>query len=161
MIISIIAAIGENRALGKDGKLPWHLPRDFQHFKALTRGHTVIMGRKTYESIGHPLPDRMNIVVSRDSSYRADGCVIVQSFDGALTKATGDEVFVIGGAQIYMEAMPRADRLYITHVHASPEADTYLPEINMNEWKVVSKEEILADAQNQYAMAFVLYEKIR
>ena len=161
MIISIIAAIGDNRALGKDGKLPWHLPADFARFKTLTRGHTVIMGRKTYESIGRPLPERTNIVITRDEAYTAPGCIVVHSFDDALVKAIGDEVFVIGGAQVYAEAIPHADRLYITHVHGSFEADTFFPEITISEWKVMQKEEVPADKKNNCAATFVMYEKIR
>ncbi len=161
MILSLIEAIGENRELGHHGKLPWHLPADFQRFKAMTRGHTVIMGRKTYESIGRPLPERTNIVITRDQSYMAPGCIVVHSFDEALAKAQGDEVFVIGGAQVYAEAMPRADRLYITHVQGSFEADTFFPEIPMSEWKVMQQEEVPADEKNNYATTFVMYEKIR
>lgn len=133
--ISAIASIGENRELGKSGRLLWRIPDDLKRVKALTTGHPIIMGRKTYESIGKPLPNRTNIVITRDKSYRAEGCVVVHSLDEALAKAReveNKEVFIFGGAQIYEEAFPHIDRLYLTTIHANdPDADTFFPDYSV------------------------------
>lgn len=127
--ISLIAAIASgNRALGKNNDLIYKIPEDLKRFKEITEGHVVIMGRKTFESIGRPLPNRINIVISRDPNYSVDGVTVVHSLDEALQLAQGDEVFVIGGGQIYQEAIGKADKLYLTVVEGSPEADTYFPD---------------------------------
>ena len=128
--ISMIAAIAsQNRALGKDNKLIYHIPRDLKRFKELTSGHLVIMGRKTFESIGHPLPNRTNIVISHDLSYAQEGIIVVHSLEEALRLAPGDdEIFVIGGGQIYQEAISKANKLYLTIIEGSPDADTFFPE---------------------------------
>lgn len=133
--ISIIAAIGKNRELGKDKKLLWHIPEDMKRFKELTHGHAVIMGRKTFESIGRPLPNRLNFIISRDPNYTPNGVAIVcSSLEDALEKAKErevNEIFIIGGGQIYKEALVVSDKLYLTVVDASfPDADTYFPEYN-------------------------------
>lgn len=130
-IISIIAAIGRNRELGKNNKLLWDIPEDMKHFRDITSGHVVIMGRKTFESIGRPLPNRTNIIVSRDLDYQATGTIVVGSIKQALEEAKkveNEEIFVIGGGQIYEIAMPYIDKLYLTIVDADFEADTYFPE---------------------------------
>lgn len=144
--ISIIAAIGKNRELGKKNKLLWHIPDDLPRFKKLTLGHPIIMGRKTFESIGRPLPNRTNIVVTRDSSYEVEGATIVHSIEKAIEIAkgienlpAGGEIFVIGGGQIYEQALPFADRLYLTIVDAQAEADTYFPDYSEFK-KVISKQ---------------------
>ncbi len=140
--ISIIAAIGKNRELGKNNKLLWHIPGDLPHFKKLTLGHPIIMGRKTFESIGRPLPNRTNIVVTRDSSYEVEGVVVVHSIEKAIEEAKKkdkEEIFVIGGGQIYEQALPFADRLYLTIVDAQAEADTYFPDYS--EFKKIISEE--------------------
>lgn len=140
--ISIIAAIGKNRELGKDNKLLWHIPDDLPRFKKLTLGHPIIMGRKTFESIGRPLPNRTNIVVTRDSSYEVEGVVVVHSIEKAIEEAKKkdkEEIFVIGGGQIYEQALPFADRLYLTIVDAQAEADTYFPDYS--EFKKIISEE--------------------
>lgn len=141
--ISIIAAIGSNRELGKNNKLLWHLPEDLKRFKQLTIGHTVVMGRKTFESIGRPLPRRFNIVITRDKSYKARGCIVVYTFEEALHHAwevEKEEIFVIGGGQIYEEAMKYTDRLLLTLVKGSFEADTFFPDYSMFK-KIIKKEE--------------------
>jgi len=129
--VSIISAIAAaNRAIGKGNKLLWHIPEDLQRFKKITSGHPVIMGRKTYESIGRPLPGRLNIIVTRDPAYVAQGCVIVHSLDDAITRAAqeeGGEIFVIGGAQLYAQALPLADTLYLTLVEGAFDADAFFP----------------------------------
>ncbi len=132
--ISIIAAVAKNLAIGKDNKLLWHLPEDLKRFKEVTSGHPVLMGQKTYESLGKPLPDRVNIIITLDKDYKAPGCVVTFSLDQALEEAkkTGaDEVFVIGGGSIYRQFLPIADKLYITEVDKEFEADTFFPDYSM------------------------------
>ena len=128
--ISIIAAVAKNRAICKDNKLLWHLPEDLKRFKRLTDGHAIVMGSKTFESLGRPLPRRTNIVIAKDLDYKADGCIIVHSLDEALTEAKkveNDEIFIIGGGSIYAQYLPVADKLYITRVDKEFEADTFFP----------------------------------
>ncbi len=142
-IISIIAAIGENRELGKDNKLLWHIPEDFVRFKQITLGHPVIMGRTTYESIGKPLPRRTNIVITRNKDYKADGCIIMNSLEEAIEaamKKDNKEIFIIGGGQIYQEGMKYADKLYLTLVKGEFVADTFFPDYSKFR-KVVYKQE--------------------
>ena len=159
-MISLIAAIGKNRALGNKGALLWNLPRDMKYFRETTKGHTVIMGSRTFESIGHALPVRRNIVFSDSPGYYAGGCEVVSSVDDALKLAgDADETFVIGGGQIYTAFLPFAHRLYLTHVEDSPEADVFFPEYNQAEWRVLSSERFEADAENPHAMTFTIYEK--
>ncbi len=171
MIISLIAAIGKNNELGKGNDLVFNLPADMKHFRDTTRGHTVIMGRKTFESIGKALPSRRNIVITRDTNYFAEGIDIVHSLEEALQISTTEqgrkfeenqedlEVFVIGGGQIYADALPKAQRLYMTHVEATLSADTYFPHIDEKLWKKVSEEKHDKDSENEYAYTFILWEK--
>lgn len=163
MIISLIAALAQNRVIGKNNQLPWHLPADFKHFQDITNGHPVIMGQKTYESIGKPLPNRKNIVVTRDGAFGAPGCVIVYSLDEALKTAEGieedEEVFFIGGASVYQQVVPLCDRMYLTFIRASVEGDAYFPTYDSTEWKEVSREDHKADSKNQYAYSFVTLER--
>lgn len=171
MILSMIAAIGRDNQLGKGNSLLWNMPADMKHFRDTTRGHTVIMGRKTFESLPNgPLPNRENIVITRDTSYHHDGIAVVHSLDEALRLATLEqgkhfeekqeetEIFIIGGGQLYTEGISRANKLYITHIDDSPDADTYFPEIGP-EWKEVSREEHQADEQNPHNYTFVTYKK--
>lgn len=141
MDISIIVAIAENNVIGDNNQLIWHIPGDLKRFKALTMGHHIIMGRKTWESIGRALPGRISIVVSRNPNYLADGAIVVTSLEDALAKAQLDnEVFIIGGAQIYEQALPLANKLYLTQVHKAFEGDVSFPNIDKNLWKQVSSE---------------------
>ena len=170
MIISIIAGIGKANELGKGNQLLWQLPKDMKHFRDLTTDHTVIMGRKTFESIGRPLPKRRNIVITRDTTYRADGVEVVHSLDEALQLAALEqgrgfeenqdevELFIIGGAEIYAQALPRANRLYITHVGANFDADTFFPTIGP-EWKEYSHKENTPDDDHAYPYTFTTYQK--
>lgn len=166
MIISLIAALARNRVIGKNNDLPWHLPDDMQYFIRTTRGHHVIMGRKNYESIPpkfRPLPHRSNIVITRQPHYAALGCQIVHSFADALQvarQAGENEVFVIGGAQIYLEALPLAHRLYLTEIHAEIEGDTFFPVFNKSEWKEVSRKYHAMDNRHAFAFDFVIYHRI-
>lgn len=160
-MISIIAALAENRVIGANNTLPWRLPNDLRHFRRLTTGHTVIMGRRNHESIGKPLPERTNIVITRNRAYRAPGCRVAHSLEEALAAAGDDpEVFVIGGAEIYREALPRADRMYLTLVHAEVPGDTFFPEFDWGEWREVTRAPHKADAQNPHAHSFVVLERV-
>ena len=161
-MISLIAAIGRNNELGKDNALLWHLPEDMKHFKKITELHSVIMGRKTFESIGKPLPNRRNIIITRDANYKQKGAEIVHSLAGALDLFPdhSEELMVIGGAEIYKLAMPIADKLYITHIDAEdPEADSFFPEIIPIVWNEISHEEHKKDAKNPFNYTFSVYEK--
>lgn len=162
-VLSAIAAAGENRVIGKDNKMPWHLPADLKHFKTLTSGHPVLMGRKTYESIGKPLPNRTNIIMTRDMNYSAPDCIIVTSVETAVSMASEldmDEIFVIGGAEVYRQLLPQIQRVYLTEIHHQFEGDAYFPELNTQEWKEVSRERHAADEKNQYEYSFVVLERI-
>ncbi|MCD8509498.1 MAG: dihydrofolate reductase [Bacillus sp. (in: Bacteria)] len=160
-MISMIAAMGKKNVIGFKGDMPWHLPNDLKYFKKVTTGHPVLMGRKTFESIGKPLPNRKNLVLTRNEDFSPEGVEVLHSIEEVrpLMEAE-DEFFVIGGANLYEQLMPLADRLYITYIKASFEGDTFFPFIDDKEWKVVSSEEGLVDENNQYAHTFVVYERI-
>ena len=159
--ITIIAAAASNNALGKDNKLIWHLSKDLQHFKTLTNGHAVIMGRKTFESMPRALPKRTNIVITRQSDYQPDNITVTSSLSEALTIAKNDpRPFIIGGGEIYKESMSVADEIELTRVHADFDADTFFPEINPHQWKEVWREEHPADERHKYAFTFLRYQKI-
>ena len=161
MKLSLIAAIGKNRELGFGNKLPWHLPDDLKRFKEITRGHTVIMGRKTYESMGRLLPERKNIIITRDKSYKASGAVMFSSLEEALKECENeDEAFVIGGGEIFKIALPFAERMYLTHANAERPADSFFPEFKKGDWKIVSEEFHPKDEKHEYNFVFTVYEKI-
>lgn len=156
MLVSIIVAIAENNVIGKDNKLVWHLPKDLKHFKETTSGHFIIMGRKTYESNGRPLPNRTNVIITKDKNYKAEGCKIVHSLNEALDFAKNEsEVFIIGGGEIYKQAMPIADRIYLTKVHQPFEGDTFFPEINMKEWSELNRQYFEPDERNKYPFSII------
>jgi dihydrofolate reductase len=161
MTLSIIVSIGKNMELGKNDALVWRLPDDLRFFKQTTQGHTVIMGRKTYESIGRLLPNRRNIIVTRNPSFQVDGAFIAHSFDDALAVAAGDgEVFVIGGASIIAEALPQTDRLYLTHIDATDaDADTYFPPIDFSAWKKIEEAKHNTDEKHPVAFTMTTYER--
>ncbi len=161
-MISLIAAIGKNNELGKNNSLVFSMPADMKYFREKTRGHTVIMGRKTFESIGRPLPQRTNIVITRDKKYEKAGVEVVHSLTEAIKKAgTKDEVFIIGGAEIYSQAMSFADKLYITHIHATDKkADTFFPEIIPIVWNEVLHQEYKKDSENPFDYTFSVYERL-
>jgi dihydrofolate reductase len=160
MTVSLVVAAAKNNVIGRDGELPWHLPDDLRHFKRLTTGKPIIMGRRTFESIGRPLPDRHNIVMTRDPDYAAAGCDVVTSVSDALKLAGDDsEVMVIGGGQVYLDFLHRADRIYMTRVQAEIDGDTYFPEIDPNEWQLVSSEHHDADEKNAYAFEMMVFER--
>lgn len=161
--LSIIAAVAANNVIGRANDLPWHLAGDLKWFKALTLGHFMIMGRRTFDSVGgKPLPGRTTVVITRDPSYAAaPGVVVVTNVDDALAAAEqDDEPFICGGAEIYRQTMHRATRMYITQVHAEPDGDTLFPEFDdVNEWKLVDREDFEADAKNDYAYSFLTYDR--
>ncbi len=165
MILSIISAIGENREIGEKNNLLWNLPADMKHFKETTSGHVVIMGLKTFESIGRPLPNRRNIVLAQNYNIQLEGVEIFNSVESLLDNLDkslnkDEEVFVIGGGQIYKLFINMADRLYITHVNKSfPNADVFFPEIDSS-WSVVSKTNVMTDSKNNYDFYFSLYERL-
>lgn len=162
-ILSMIVAHADNRIIGKDNDMPWHLPADLAYFKKTTLGKPVVMGRKTYESIGRPLPGRQNIVISRNADYQLDGVDVVSSVDEALLKAGNvAEIMVIGGGAIYQHCMPAADKLYITHIDANIDGDTQFAEYDVeNDWQKISSEFYPADDKNAYDLTFCVYERKR
>lgn len=161
-MVTIIAAIGLNNALGKDNDLIWHLPADLKRFKKTTTGFPIIMGRKTFESIGKPLPNRTNIIVTRNSDYKQDGCLVKSSLREAIDAIPDQEhVFIIGGAQIYHQAINEnlADALDITLVHESFSADVFFPEFNMMDWQLLSREDFEADENNPHSYSFLKFRR--
>ncbi|OOQ56903.1 dihydrofolate reductase [Mucilaginibacter pedocola] len=155
MIISIIVAIGQNHAIGKNNQLLWHMPNDLKHFKEITQGRSIIMGRKTFDSVGKPLPRRRNIVVTRQD-VEIPGCEVVKSIEEGLALCAGeDEVFIGGGAEIYRQAMDKTDRIYLTIVHENFDADTFFPEIDYAQWDEVSREYHNADEKNPHPYSFI------
>ena len=160
-LLSAVVAAAENNAIGKDNQLLWHLPNDLRFFKRTTTGHTVVMGRKTYESVGKPLPNRRNIIITRQAGYTAPGAEVVNSLAAALERcADEEEVFIVGGAEIYRQALPLLDRIYLTRVHAQPEGDTFFPELGGKDWQLVSEEKHPADDRHAYSYAFMIYERL-
>ncbi len=159
MIISLIAAMDKNRLIGRENGMPWHLPADFNHFKDITLGKPVIMGRKTFESLGKPLPGRKNIVVSR-TGYESAGAVVVSSIDQAIAEANNAaEVMVIGGAALYQQMITAAHRMYLTHVDGEFEGDTWFPAFEVKNWRIVSEKKYAADERNNYAFTIRFYER--
>lgn len=159
MTISIIVAIGENNAIGKDNQLLWHMPADLKHFKTITSGRSIIMGRKTFDSVGKPLPKRRNIVVTRQN-ITIPGCEVVKSIeDGLALCENEDEVFIGGGAEIYRQAMRLTDIIYLTIIHNNFDADTFFPEIDYKTWKETKREDFAADEKNPYSYSFITLER--
>ena len=160
-MITIIAAIANNNALGKDNDLIWHLPADLKRFKKVTSGHHILMGRNTFESIGKPLPNRTSVIITRNKDYFKDGCLIANSIEEALDLSKEDDAFIIGGAQVYKQALEHnlVDKLDITIVHHDFEADVFFPEIDLNIWEQTTREDFKADQKNKYDYSFVSYTR--
>lgn len=157
-VLSIIVAMALNRVIGVDNKLPWHIPGDLKYFKGLTMGHHIIMGRKTYESIGRPLPGRTTVIVSRDPGYAQDGCLIAHSLDEAIQLAEGDDqVFFVGGGSLYEQALPRVGRLYITEIQADYDGDAHFPEFDRAIWREVSRDR--RRSEDGLEFDYVVYER--
>jgi len=160
-MIAFVVAVAENGVIGRDNQLIWHLPADLRHFKELTLGHPIIMGRRTFESIGRPLPKRTNIVVTRHLAWEAEGCTVAYSVPTALELAqqTDEHVFIIGGAEIYRQALAAADTIHLTEVHHSFEGDVFFPEINHSEWRETTRERHEPDEKHAYAFSFVTLQR--
>ena len=159
MYITIVVAISSNYAIGKNNQLLWHLPNDLKHFKDITAGGTVIMGRKTYDSVGRPLPKRRNIIITRQTIEIA-GCEVVNSLDAAIALCEDEaEIFIVGGAEIYRQAMHICNRIYLTIVHHSFDADTFFPEIDYKDWKETTREDHETDEKHAFNYSFITLEK--
>ncbi|WP_263144487.1 dihydrofolate reductase [Pseudomonas sp. RIT-PI-AD] len=164
--LCLIAAFADNRVIGRDNRMPWHLPADLKHFKALTLGKPIVMGRKTWDSLGRPLPGRLNLVVSRQADLRLEGAEVFASLDAALARADAwadaegaEELMLIGGAQLYGQALARAERLYLTRIALSPEGDAYFPRVDETEWRLTAREAHAA-AQDAPAHVFETWERL-
>jgi len=164
--LSLMVAKASNRVIGRNNKLPWYLPNDLKYFKQVTFGKPVIMGRKTWDSLGKPLPGRTKIVITRQTDFQAEGAKVVATLDEAVTLAENvafiegqDEAVVMGGAEIYALALPKTDRLYLTEVHAEVDGDTWFPEYDTSEWKEIGREDFPAEGPNPYDYSFVVYER--
>lgn len=161
MIVTMVVAIAENHAIGKNNQLLWHLPKDLKHFKQITNGHTIIMGRKTFDSMGKPLPNRRNIVITRNQELELAGAEVVGSVEEALALcAPSEEVFIIGGGEIYKMAMPFTEKIYLTVVHHPFDGDAYFPEIDSGVWTETASEHHEADDKHQYSFTFSTLERL-
>ena len=162
-MMKLIVAKASNNVIGDDNKLIWHLPNDLKHFKNLTTNHPIVMGRKTYESLGRPLPNRTNIIITRDQNFKDEQVVITYSLEDAIAKAKdiNEDFFIIGGGEIYKQAMLEADELYITEVHHEFDGDTYFPEIDEEVFEEVEKEHHLKDEKHPYSYSFLTYKRIK
>ena len=162
MRISMIVAAAENNVIGIDNKLPWHLPADMQFFKRTTNGHPIIMGRKSYEALGKPLPNRTNIVITRQTDYKPEGTIVVSSPEEALETAVEynkEEIFIIGGGNIYQTMLSLANRVYLTRIHTEVEGDAYFPELPAYEWELTQAERHEADEKHKYAFTFQTWDR--
>lgn len=166
MRLSLIVGMAKNRAIGLDGAMPWHISEDLKYFKRVTLGAPILMGRKTFDSIGRPLPGRANIIVTRDTRYRHDGVIVVHELEAGITKAKAlaeiddkDEIFVIGGAQIYELALPMADRLYITEIHRTLDGDTWFPEFDATDWVELTRDDQEPETPEGPAFSFVVLDR--
>lgn len=159
-MIVLIAAVSENNALGKDNDLIWHLPNDFKRFKALTTGHHIIMGRKTFESFKKPLPNRTHVVITRQENYQPEGCIVVNSIENAIKASPENElIYVIGGGEIYKQFLSISDKIEITKVHGNLEGDTFFPEINPKEWALINSEFNPKDEKHLFDYTYQTYVK--
>jgi dihydrofolate reductase len=160
MKLAIIVATDEQGLIGKDNDLPWKLSADLQYFRKVTMGKPIIMGRRTHESIGRPLPGRQNIIITSDKAYQAEGCTVINSMSQAIEACeNAQEVMIMGGASLYQQWLPTADKIYLTQVHALLEGDTWFPDWNKAQWHEVSKEAHPADEKNEYPYSFIVYER--
>jgi len=161
MKVAIIVAMDKQGLIGRNNDLPWKLSADLKYFRRVTMGKPLVMGRNTHESIGRPLPGRKNIIVTSNANYHVDGCTVVSSLDQALLACDdAEEVMVMGGASLYEQLLPQADRVYLTHVNAELEGDTWFPQWNKDQWQEISREDHQADEKNQYPYSFVVYDRV-
>jgi dihydrofolate reductase len=160
--ISLIVAMGKNRVIGANNAVPWYLPNELRLFKTVTMGHHIVMGRRTYESINRLLPGRTTVIVTRQRDYEVPAAVIAHSIEEALEAGRGDdEIFVIGGADLFRETLPLADRLYLTIVDAEPEGDTLMPEFDLAQWRLVQSQDFVSDERHAHGYSFCVYDRIR
>jgi len=158
--ITLIVAAAENNAIGKDNQMPWHLPNDFKYFKKTTLGHSVVMGRKTFDSIGKPLPERRNIILTRDQDYTSPDVDVANSVDDVLTYCRDErEIFVIGGANVFKQFMPLAQKVYLTRVHTAIDGDAFFPELSENEWQLTRSEHHQKDEKHAFDYSFEVWER--
>ena len=161
MKVAIIVAMDKQGLIGRDNDLPWKLSADLKYFRRVTMGKPLVMGRNTHESIGRPLPGRKNIIVTSNTDYHVEGCTVVQSLEQALLACDdAEEVMVMGGASLYEQLLPQADRGYLTHVNVELEGDTWFPQWNKDQWQEISREDHEADEKNQYPYSFVVYDRV-
>ncbi|MDX1514251.1 MAG: dihydrofolate reductase [Gammaproteobacteria bacterium] len=160
MTLSLIVAMAKNRVIGRDNALPWHLSADLKRFRRITMGRPVVMGRKTFESIGRPLDGRQNVVITRNPQFRPEGVTVAGSVDEALSKAEGDEVMVIGGQTIYEQVLPRADRIHLTLIDRAFEGDAEFPAIDEDEWREVEREDVAPGRDAEFGYSFVTLERV-
>jgi dihydrofolate reductase len=161
-VLKILVAFDENRVIGKNNALIWHLPADLKRFKALTTGHVIIMGRKTFESIGRPLPNRTTVVISRQQDLKIEGVILAHSVEEAILKAKSisrDDIFIVGGAEIYQLSLPLADQILVTQLHDIFEGDAFFPEISPAIWEVTEQERGVTDEQNAYQFSYITYAR--
>jgi dihydrofolate reductase len=161
MMISLIVAMGNNRVIGQGNQLPWRLSADLKYFRQTTMGKSLIMGRKTYETIGRPLPGRTNIILTRNEDYQAEGCLVVHSLEEALELAGEGEVMIIGGGQLYRQFMPMADRIYMTQIDSEFDGDTFFPVLNFAHWSVIKRSETMLDETSALTYTFITYERAK
>lgn len=160
--VSIIVAMAKNRVIGAANGIPWHLPNELKLFKSVTIGHPIVMGRRTYESINRLLPGRTTVIVTRQPGYQVPGAIIAHSLEDAIAACPAeDEIFVIGGGELYKSALPMADRIYLTTVDAAPDGDTFMPEFDLGEWRETSSQSYPADNEHRYAYRFAVYDRVR
>jgi len=161
MILSIIVALAENNVVGINNKLPWYLPADLKRLKLITMGHHLVMGRRTYESLGRPLPGRTSVIITHNKDYKAEGSIVVSSIKEALEVVKNDsEPFIFGGGEIFREALPMVKRIYMTKIHHDFNGDTFFSELNEKEWKEVSREDYQPDEKNKYSYSFITLERV-
>ncbi len=159
-MLSIIVALSENNVIGRENNLPWKLSADLKRLKSITMGHHLIMGRRTWESLGRPLPGRTNVVITSDKNYKAEGGVVVHSLNEALQTSSNDnEAFIFGGGKIFKEALPKVNKIYMTIVHAKIDGDTFFPELDKKEWQEIEREDFEADEKNQYDYSFITLKR--
>ena len=160
-MIAIVVAAAENNVIGKDNGLIWHLPADLRHFKQITMGHPILMGRKTFESIGKPLPGRTSVIITTQKDYEAEGCLVAHSVAEAVEQARqlDEDLYIIGGANIYEQTLPITDRVYLTRVHAAFDGDVYFPELDEEDWETVEQEHHEPDEKNKYPYSFLMLQR--
>jgi dihydrofolate reductase len=160
MTLSIIVAVSENNVVGINNRLPWYLPADLKRLKSVTMGHHLIMGRRTFESLGRPLPGRTSVVITRNKNYKAEGAVVVSSLKEALEVVKNDaEPFIFGGGEVFREALPMVNRIHMTRIHQDFDGDTFFPELNESEWKETLREDYEPDEKNKYSYSFIILER--